>query len=174
MRVGIGCIVVAVAMIDAASARADSARGQVSAAIGLGQYEGTYEPDFGALMLTAEGGALLSRRGGIGLRVAYFHGGETNEGGLVPEYEATRVPLLLLGRLQGRYAFAELGAGTTLSWIVDGDGETVRGASRSTLAMTVGLTTADPTIRYHPEVFAGAMQIGDGRLLWIAAGLSWW
>ena len=55
MRVGIGCIVVVVAMIDAASARADSARGQVSAAIGLGQYEGTYEPDFGALMLTAEG-----------------------------------------------------------------------------------------------------------------------
>lgn len=166
--------VVALAMIEVGPARGDEPRGQFGAAIGLGQYEGTYEQDFEPLLLTAEGGALLGRHGGVGLRISYFHGGETNEGLLVPEYEATRVPIVLVGRAQSRYVFGEVGLGTTLAWLVDGAGETIRGPSRATFAATAGLTTGDPTLRYHPELLVGAMRIGGGNLLWVAAGLSWW
>lgn len=158
--------------------RATEMRGQAGAAIGLGSFDEPYAPEFGALLLTAHGGVLFGRGVGVGVgvRATYFHGGETTEGGVVmlPTYEATRVPVMLTGRIQGRYAFAELGVGTTPSWIVDGQGQTVRGPSDEALAFTAGLTTSDPTLRYHPELLGGVVQIGDGKLWWIGAGLAWW
>lgn len=160
------------------TARATEMRGQAGAAIGLGSFDQLYAPEFGALLLTAHGGVLLGRGVGVGVgvRATYFHGGETTDGGVVmlPTYEATRVPVVLTGRIQGRYAFAELGVGTTPSWIVDGQGQTVRGPSDEALAFTAGLTTRDPTLRYHPELIGGVVQIGDARLWWIGAGLAWW
>ena len=151
-------------------------RGQAGATIALGSHKGTYEPDFGALMLTAHGGVLFGRGVGFGLgvRVMYFHGGETNEAGLVPEYEMTRVPVVLTGRIQGRSGFAELGIGSAPTWIVDGQGQTQRGQTVTAVAVTLGLTATDSTVRYHPELLGGAMLVGDGRLLWIGAGVSWW
>ncbi|MBK7078057.1 MAG: hypothetical protein IPH44_37905 [Myxococcales bacterium] len=184
MKVRAACVAIGLAGMGAGPARGDApratggagVRGQAGAAIGLGSFDGTYEPDFGALVLTAHGGALYGRGVGIalGVRVMYFHGGETNEARLVPEYEMTRVPVLLTPRVQGRYGFVELGIGTTPTWIVDGQGQTRRGPSHETAAFTVGLTSSDPTLRYHPELVGGAVLIGDGRLLWIGAGLSWW
>ncbi len=178
--------VIGLAGAGAGAARADSPRavratemrGHAGAAIGLGSFDELYAPEFGALLLTAHGGVLFGRGVGVavGVRMMYFHGGETNEGGVVmlPTYEATRVPVMLTGRVQGRYAFAELGVGATPSWIVDGQGQTVRGPSDEAIALTAGLTTSEPTLRYHPELVGGAVLIGDGRLLWIGAGLSWW
>ncbi|MBL8624168.1 MAG: hypothetical protein JNK64_22880 [Myxococcales bacterium] len=50
----------------------------------------------------------------------------------------------------------------------------MRGPSDEALAFTAGLTTSDPTLRYHPELLGGVVQIGDGKLWWIGAGLAWW
>lgn len=153
-------------------------RGQAGAAIGAGKFDEPYASEFGALMLTAHGGVLFGRGVGVGLgvRVMYFHGGETMDGGIVmvPVYESTRVPVLLTPRIQGRHGFVELGVGAAPSWIVDEQGQTVRGPSHVAVAFTAGLTYSDPTLRYHPELLGGAMRIGDGRLLWVGAGLSWW
>lgn len=158
--------------------RSTPVRGQAGAAIGAGKFDEPYASEFGALILTAHGGVLFGRGVGVGLgvRVMYFQGGETMDGGvvMVPTYESTRVPVLLTPRIQGRHGFIELGVGTAPSWIVDEQGQTVRGPSHAAVAFTAGLTYSDPTLSYHPELLGGAMLIGDGRLLWVGAGLSWW
>ena len=156
-----------------ATAAATAVQAQVGAAIGGGSFTGPYDPDFRALVVTGYGGALFGHHVGVGVRAMYLHGGETDDGGLFPEYEQTRVPILVTGRLQSRYVFAELGVGSTPIWYVDGQGQSQRGPSPETFAVTVGLSTADPTVRYHPELMVGALTAWDTRLVWLAAGVSW-
>lgn len=155
-----------------ATAAATPIHAQVGAAIGGGSFTGPYDPDFRALVLTGNGGVLFGDHVGVGVRAMYFHGGKPS-GGLFPEYEQTRVPIVLTGRLQSRYVFAELGVGATPIWYVDDQGQSQRGSNQETLAITAGLSTADPTVRYHPELMVGAVVAGDTRLVWLAAGLSW-
>lgn len=156
----------------AATVAATPIHAQVGAAIGGGSFTGDYDPDFRALVLTANGGVLIGDHVGVGVRAMYFHGGETS-GGLFPMYEQTRVPILLTGRLQGRYVFAELSAGVTPIWYVDEQGQSQGGAKQGTVAIAAGISTADPTVRYHPELMVGSVVAGGTRLVWLAAGVSW-
>jgi hypothetical protein len=112
-----------------ATAAATAVQAQVGAAIGGGSFTGPYDPDFRALVVTGYGGALFGHHVGVGVRAMYLHGGETDDGGLFPEYEQTRVPILVTGRLQSRYVFAELGVARRRSGTSTGRGS--RSAARA-------------------------------------------
>lgn len=167
-----------IVLAGAARAGAEPPRPQAGAAVGIVSFEGSYQGQFETLWLTVDGGARLNRWFALGVRVGYFHGGETNEGALVPSYETTYLPIALTARAASEHAWVELGVGPTLTWIVDGDGDTVSGSNGDVLALSVGVMTSDPTVRFHPELSVSYLAFSPvfDREVWAvsaAAGVHW-